>query len=102
MEPLKIDKKEPIDQKLKGKTTREKIENTYTEEIIIGICTPIGTPKDKVIHGMIKTLTEYGYDTEVISLSALIIEHYDKSHALILGRQKRFHVCSTKLTEEII
>lgn len=90
MEPLKIAKKEPIDDTSKGKTTREKIEKTYTEEIIIGICTPIGTPKDKVIQGMTKTLTEYGYETELISLSSLIIEYYDKAHALVLGKTEAY------------
>ncbi|HMX00869.1 MAG TPA: anti-phage dCTP deaminase [Cyclobacteriaceae bacterium] len=90
MESLRLEKKEFGDNKLRGKTTREKIENTYTEEILIGICTPIGTPKDKVIQEMSNTLKSYGYQTEVISLSSLIIDHYKKDHTLLLGKTEAY------------
>lgn len=90
MEPLKVERQDPSDDKSKGKTTREKIEKTYTEEIIIGICTPIGTPKDRVIEGMKSTLIEYGYDTEVISLTSLITEYYENNHSLKLGKTEAY------------
>ena len=39
-----------------GRSTREKVENTLTQELIIGICSPIGTLKNEVIYVLISTL----------------------------------------------
>ena len=36
-----------------GKNTREKVENTYTAEIIIGICAPIGSYSTPVIDELV-------------------------------------------------
>ncbi len=53
---LKFEKTHFSEEKHISKTTREKIEKTYTEEIIIGLCTPIGTQKNKVIQEIQKNL----------------------------------------------
>jgi deoxycytidylate deaminase len=54
----------------KGKTTREKIENTLTEEIVIGICSPIGSLKREVIEELKKQLSdEYGYKVIELKVS---------------------------------
>ena len=59
-------------------TTNEKIENTQTEELIIGICYPIGSDNISVIEAIKKRLEEYSYDVEIIKISNYIKEFYDK------------------------
>lgn len=60
----------------KGKTTREKVNNTLTEELFLGICAPIGSMKDEVIDILKNTLTTtYGYEVEVLKLSDYIDKH---------------------------
>lgn len=57
----------------KGQTTREKVDNTLTDELIIGICAPIGSSKNEVIDLLKKNLTEvYNYNVIEIKLSKLI------------------------------
>ena len=41
---------ERANEKPKGKTTKEKIDNTLTEEIVIGICSPIGSLREDVVR----------------------------------------------------
>lgn len=49
----------------KGKTALEKVENTYTDEIVIGLCSPIGTVKQPLIDELVSQLsTRYGYVSE--------------------------------------
>jgi len=67
----------PSQNEQKGKTTKEKVRNTYTEELVIGICYPIGSRKDEVIEAIVQRMKEYGYDSEIIKLSKFI-EKYTK------------------------
>lgn len=54
-------------------STIEKVNRTYTDELIIGICAPIGADKLPVIHELSERLKEeYGYDVEIIKLSKFI------------------------------
>ena len=48
------------DEESKGKTTREKVNNTLTEELFLGICAPIGSMKDEVIESL-KSILEKKY-----------------------------------------
>jgi deoxycytidylate deaminase len=60
----------------KGQSTRQKVENTLTEELIIGICAPIGSMRECVIESIKNTLTsEYNYEVEIIKLSNFINEY---------------------------
>ena len=61
----------------KGKATKEKIQNTLTDEIIIGICAPIGSLTKPVIESLSDILVnKYNYDeVKVIKLSEYIKEH---------------------------
>jgi hypothetical protein len=34
----------------KGKTTKHKVDNTFTDELVVGICYPIGSKKSDVIE----------------------------------------------------
>jgi deoxycytidylate deaminase len=90
MEALRIQRNDLLDISPKSKTTREKIEKTYTEEIVVGICAPIGTPKEEVIQGMKDVLQGYGYETEVISLSILIQQYYNAGHRLLPGKTEAY------------
>lgn len=59
-----------------GKTAREKVEDTYTEEVIIGICAPIGSLKEDLISELKKQLKEkYEYGVELKKLSNYIQLH---------------------------
>ncbi len=66
----------------KSKSTREKIENTQTEELILGICYPIGSNSDCVVQALDTRLKEYNYEVEIIKISDLIKEYYkvNQSH----------------------
>lgn len=61
----------------KGKTTAEKVDKTLTEELILAICSPIGSSKNDVIESIKTVLTnDYKYESvEVIKLSSFIKEH---------------------------
>lgn len=63
----------------KGRTTKEKIENTFTDELILAICSPIGSLREDVIESLIKNLEEvYKYEVTVIKLSDFIESYYEK------------------------
>jgi len=78
-------KLDPVNEKEMSETsktmTREKVENTLTDEIIIGICSPIGSLKEQVVEDLKNILIEeYGYDVKVIKISDFI-EKYSPSFA---------------------
>lgn len=77
MEAYKLAENAPNLSQEMGKTTQEKVRNTFTDEIIIGICAPIGTSKKPVIEEIERVLkTEYKYDVEIIKLSERYINKY--------------------------
>lgn len=60
----------------KGQTTRQKVENTLTEELIIGICAPIGSTREIAIDEISNVLQAvYKYEVEVIKLSDFINDY---------------------------
>ncbi|RXJ79486.1 anti-phage dCTP deaminase [Arcobacter sp. F2176] len=67
-------------------TTKEKIENTSTDELIIGICSPIGSNRDYVIEAIKKRLTDYNYEIEYIKVSDFIETYYDVSPNSEVGK----------------
>jgi deoxycytidylate deaminase len=56
-------------------STEEKIKRTLSDELIFGICSPIGSNNEKVIGSLKTVLKLYGYNVKVIKLSGLILEH---------------------------
>lgn len=60
----------------RGKITAEKIKNTLTDELIIGICYPIGSIYLPVIEALKTQLKIYEYDVEEIKLSDFITKYY--------------------------
>lgn len=59
-----------------NKALKEKILDTHTDELIIGLCGPIGTDIHFVSNSLQKILNEqYDYDCHIIKLSELIISH---------------------------
>ncbi|MBW1616153.1 MAG: deoxycytidylate deaminase [Deltaproteobacteria bacterium] len=89
--PNTVKKEKSIISEKKGKTTKEKIEKTFTEELIIGICFPIGSLSKIVIDSIEKRLkNEYNYDVEVIKLSNSILEYYEKEPILESGKTPKY------------
>lgn len=61
-------------------SSREKIEKTHTEEIVIGFCSPIGAIKRPVIDEIETQLTEdYKYKTIRIKVTDFIDKYYKES-----------------------
>lgn len=59
----------------KGKSAKEKVRNTLTEELIIGICAPIGSLRQPVIDEIKRELEEYKYDVQILKLSDYINDY---------------------------
>ncbi|MBP6185485.1 MAG: hypothetical protein KA479_11130 [Saprospiraceae bacterium] len=71
---LNLQQDESIPQK--SVSTIDKVNNTLTEELILGICYPIGSSKEILIENLSKVLKEkYSYKVEVIKLSKYIKEY---------------------------
>lgn len=55
------------------KSTLEKVKATLTSELVIGVCSPIGSLREPVINEIKKQLTDvYHYEVEIIKLSDYI------------------------------
>ncbi|WP_083338639.1 anti-phage dCTP deaminase [Chromobacterium sphagni] len=59
--------------------SRERVRKTYTHELVIALCGPIGSPIHEVCQIIFDVLDkEYGYECEVIRLSDFIKKHKAK------------------------
>jgi deoxycytidylate deaminase len=88
------------DEESKGKTTREKVNNTLTEELFLGICAPIGSMKDEVIESLKSILEKkYKYEVEILKLSDYIEEHKLEDFVQIEGRTDAFSKLIYKITQ---
>jgi deoxycytidylate deaminase len=75
----------------KGKTTIEKVEKTFTEELIIGICSPIGSLYLEVIDVLEEKLKkDYHYKVNRIKISEFIKKYYDKKPNYKIGETHKF------------
>jgi deoxycytidylate deaminase len=84
----------------KGKTTREKVNNTLTEELFLGICAPIGSMKDEVIESLKNILSKvYKYDVEVIKLSNYIEQYRTKEIEFIPKTTEAYSVLRDKIEQ---
>lgn len=58
-------------------STRQLVEDTFTDELIIGLCSPIGTNKSDTKKHLTEILSEsYGYEVRHIRLSNELITEY--------------------------
>jgi len=80
-----------------GKTTKEKVENTYTEELILGICSPIGSNRETVIDAITMRLDDYGYEVKTIKLSSFIEKYSNEEYERKVGETDSY----TKLMHKI-
>lgn len=82
----------------KGRSTREKVENTFTEEIVIGICSPIGSMRENVIEEITLILKEdYKYEVQKIKLSDFIQKHSNVQGNPVPGETKSFTELMSKI-----
>lgn len=96
--PLKLSEETTFENEDKPTLTKEKIYNTLTEELIIGICAPIGSIREPVIAELKKQLEEgYDYEVRVIKLSDFIAIHGEIDETPIKGQTGDF----TKLMAKI-
>jgi len=81
------------------KSTAEKIETTLTEELIIGICAPIGSLREVVVNELKRQLeTDYDYTVHIIKLSELISKYGDVNTEPVVNQTAAF----TELMAKII
>ncbi|WP_345949894.1 anti-phage dCTP deaminase [Mucilaginibacter sp. PAMB04274] len=79
-------------------STREKVENTLTSELIIGICAPIGSMREIVIKTIENVLTNtYDYEVEKIKLSQFIEEYTPTTFTSQPGQTDAFTLFKTKI-----
>jgi len=69
-----------------NKPIKSKITETHTEEIIIGLCAPIGTDVHHIAEEIGSVIQEkYGYTFEVIRLSQFISDHSEEDVSELEG-----------------
>jgi len=90
MNTSSLAEKEHTSSSLNSNTTDEKIKNTQTEELVIGICYPIGSDSTFVINAIKARLEKYHYDVEIIKISDYIKEFYEKDINLISGKTESY------------
>jgi deoxycytidylate deaminase len=89
-----------ITEEKKGKTTRDKVENTQTEELFIGICAPIGSSREIVINEIKQKLENtYSYDVEILKLSDYIETYKTEELSIKQGETPAFSKLMHKITE---
>ncbi|MEL1245233.1 anti-phage dCTP deaminase [Flavobacterium sp. DGU11] len=72
-----------------NRSTSQRVKETLTDEIVIGICSQIGAKKDLVISSIEKYLKEFNYIVKIIKLSDFITNQQTSS-APQVGKTERF------------
>lgn len=82
----------------KGKSAKEKVRNTLTDELVFGICAPIGTMRQSVIDELFRILEdEYKYDVQTIKLSTYIEKHKEVKKEQKPGETKDYTYLMNKI-----
>jgi len=82
---------QPIPNKVSSTTKEEttsiqKVSNTYIDEVVIGLCAPIGSKKEAVIQAIKNEFeSKYKYEVKIIKLSDFILK-YTKSSGIQEGK----------------
>lgn len=93
---LKVSHKDNTNDRSIGRNTREKVENTYTSELVIALCTPIGSIKKGVLVALEEILIEqYGYAIETIKLS----DYLNVTPQTQPGETEKFSLFKQKIRE---
>ncbi len=81
-----------------GKDASEKVDRTLTEELVLGVCFPIGSAKNELIDTLKIILKEtYNYEVKVIKLSDYIKKHGTLKHSEVSGQTKGFSILKNKI-----
>lgn len=81
-----------------GKSAKEKIRNTLTDELIIAICAPIGSSRELVLAEIKKILEkDYKYDVQPLKLSDYIQKYNPISNSLKPGETKQYTFLMNKI-----
>jgi deoxycytidylate deaminase len=97
---LQVVDKEINIQENKGKNTKEKIENTLTEELFFSVCSPIGSLKENAIKELKKKLEEdYKYNVRIIKLSDFIEQYKTEEYEALQGKTEIFSQYNFKINE---
>lgn len=84
----------------KGKTTREKVENTFTEELFFSICSPIGSLKEEAIKSLKNKLeNDYKYEVKILKLSDFIDKYKTEKFKNLEGKTENFSNYSFKINQ---
>ncbi|MCR5861274.1 deaminase [Flavobacterium sp. J372] len=79
-----------------NRSTSQRVKETFTDEIVIGICSQIGAKKQLVIDELEKCLKEYEYTIENIKLSDFI-NGFITQPSLQIGRTQHFSTLAQKI-----
>ncbi|MCX7208693.1 MAG: anti-phage dCTP deaminase [Proteobacteria bacterium] len=60
--------------KIKSDSSKITIDQFYTDEIVIGLCAPIGVDLDCIVNALEEKLGQYNYEVKKIRLSSIIKE----------------------------
>lgn len=74
----------------KSDSTLDGLKKTLTEELIIGICCPIGSKKDEVIESIKRELSKYNYNTNIIKISEFISKYSPEKRELKKGESDEY------------
>lgn len=78
-------------------TTTDTVEKTFTNELIIGICSPIGSDIKSVISAIKTQLDVYDYKVEIIKLSDFINKYYKKKQVTLPGETDEYSILKHKI-----
>lgn len=74
-----------------GGSLADKLKNTYTDELILGICTHIGSKRDIVVEQLKKILeVDYKYTVQTIKLSDFISYYYKEKDDDLKGKTEGY------------
>lgn len=83
----------------KSISTKEKLRNTLTDELILAVCSPIGSLREDVIETLTNILkNEYKYEVFRIKLSDFIKQYASQDDSPIPGQTNGFTFLMNKIT----
>jgi len=81
------------------KNDKHSIERFYTDEIVIGLCGPVGVNLPEVAKKLKETLASYSYDATSLKMSEIIEEVHGKVEAPHLERKQRLIAAGNELRQ---
>lgn len=82
----------------KGRSAKEKVRNTLTDELIIGICAPIGSLREPVINEIETILKkDYKYEVQRLKLSDYINRYCTIKQEKVAGETEQYTYLMNKI-----